>query len=825
MQKFDLTRKRELDVQREWGTTAFEADADPSKKKYFITFPFPYANGRLHLGHVFTMLKADIMARYHRMRGFNVLFPFGFHGTGIPISVAAQRLAEVSGIQQNLMKKMGIDEQTISRFVDPKYWLAYFPSKTIDDLQSLGCSIDYRRSFVTTDCNKHFDSFIRWQFNKLNQKQYLKFGKKMVIYSEKDGQPCSDADRIVGEGVGIRELRVAFLNLAGCYCYVTFDEGAPDDTIVRSSSLPICSYRYAGNTLYASKEFCRNNGHQVGLVLVADEEPLDLPFFESINLKHGSGFYTSKKDLIWLPYFEPESMVVSRSGDICVVTNTDQWYIMYDIPKWKNAVYEHVSTKTKIEDPTVRQIILDSILKSHPWPFSRTFGLGTKIPFDEKYIIDPLSDSTIYMAYYTVSHLVTQIDASQLSDDLWDGIFYGKKTDIENVYPELMKKMQTEFNYWYPVDIRISGKDLLTNHLTMTFFNHWAIFGPEMMPKKIYANGYIQISGQKMSKSSGNFVTINQAVQTHGADACRLIASAAGDDTNDGNFNEAEVEPALLNLCSEVEKHERAIKCPMRNGPYEFSDLVHLVWLNHIIRKVEDAYNSMKLINVSQYALHEMQSIRNKYENPHHNVYNLYMQSMITLMEPIIPHWSSYMSTSFGIPIGWPEVQIDPAYNTPRIEWLVQYCQIIRNKLTGRLKKFNKKGTGPKDKETGPKDKGSGPKAKETGPKAKPEPIICTIIINNDVGPLIQQILSVDTTNKDQKRSLINKFPNVVDLMAHIDSMMKTFGREDVGTWLLEDHSSHLQSYLCVCFHNVRISIIYDGGTTGDPLNPNFKFG
>ena len=51
-------------------------------------------NGKLHLGHAFSMSKAEITARYKTLKGYNSLFPFGFHCTGMPISAAAKKLTE-----------------------------------------------------------------------------------------------------------------------------------------------------------------------------------------------------------------------------------------------------------------------------------------------------------------------------------------------------------------------------------------------------------------------------------------------------------------------------------------------------------------------------------------------------------------------------------------------------------------------------------------------------------------------------------------------------------------------------------------------------------
>jgi leucyl-tRNA synthetase len=58
---------------------------EKNASKYFVTFPYPYMNGYLHLGHAFSMSKAEYQVRYQRQRGRNALWPFAFHCTGMPI--------------------------------------------------------------------------------------------------------------------------------------------------------------------------------------------------------------------------------------------------------------------------------------------------------------------------------------------------------------------------------------------------------------------------------------------------------------------------------------------------------------------------------------------------------------------------------------------------------------------------------------------------------------------------------------------------------------------------------------------------------------------
>ena len=73
---------------------------------------------------------------------------------------------------------------------------------------SFGLHTDFRRSFITTEVNPFYDSFIRWQFNTLKAKDKVHYGKRYTIFSEVDKQPCADHDRKKGEGVGPQEYTI-----------------------------------------------------------------------------------------------------------------------------------------------------------------------------------------------------------------------------------------------------------------------------------------------------------------------------------------------------------------------------------------------------------------------------------------------------------------------------------------------------------------------------------------------------------------------------------------------------------------------------------------
>lgn len=273
--KRDTLAAWEKSIQQKWAETkVYESDAPSIKDvplrsvspaelrskepKFFGTMAYPYMNGRLHLGHSFTASKIEFGARVAQMQGRRVLFPQGYHCTGMPIKACADKLVReielfgenferfqendlVNGEKEDppaptqeqtktdvtkfvakkskaaakavkgatyqfqIMQALGIPLQDIHKFADSRYWLEYFPPLCKKDLTDFGARVDWRRSFVTTDANPYYDSFIRWQMRRLKELGKIKFGKRYTMYSPKDQQACLDHDRSTGEGVGVQE--------------------------------------------------------------------------------------------------------------------------------------------------------------------------------------------------------------------------------------------------------------------------------------------------------------------------------------------------------------------------------------------------------------------------------------------------------------------------------------------------------------------------------------------------------------------------------------------------------------------------------------------
>ena len=617
--------------------------------------------------------------------------------------------------QFQVMLFLGIPREEVHKFANARYWLEYFPQLWQRHLVQFGCGVDWRRSFITTDINPYYDSFVQWQMRRLKELGKIHFGKRYTVYSPKDGQPCLDHDRSVGEAIGVQEYLVlkckvqkwsesAQQALAGKYpstaniylvpatlrpetmygqvnlfvsplinyglyqvsendFFLVTDRAArnmafqgifpkwgtstkvialkgseiigtlvhaplsrsgsvyvvPMDTIKEAkgtgvvTSVPSDSPDDYAMTVDLSKkpDYYGINARMVSneiLPIIETPEygdriapylvkkmkinsPKDVKLLsEAKEIAYKQGFYQGKMiygEFTGKPvseaknfvrqrlldsgeaflYCEPEGLVISRSDDECVAAFLDQWYLTYGgaDEAWRDEVLRHTRNEDGENFNAFTTVTKNAIEQSlgwiSQWAVTRQYGLGTKLPWDQSQLVESLSDSTIYMAYYTVAHYlhsdiygahpgIGNIRASQMTDEVWDYVFALRddvKTDISD---EMLRAMRREFTYWYPLDVRTSGKDLVNNHILFFLHVHQAIWGktPEYLPKGIRLNGHVTLNGEKMSKSTGNFLTLDAAIQKFGADATRVALADGGDGFEDANFEETVANASILKL-------------------------------------------------------------------------------------------------------------------------------------------------------------------------------------------------------------------------------------------------------------------------------------
>jgi leucyl-tRNA synthetase len=865
--KRDFLVQIEQEVGREWEETKiFEVDApkegEPRPPKFMATFPYPYMNGRLHLGHSFTISKAEFAAGYYRLKGRKSLFPFGFHCTGMPIKACADKIKreieaygcppqfpveeeKVETVQEQqqpqepagtvetvdptafhsakakvqakgskekyqwqIMKEMGVPEEEIPKFADALYWLKYFPPHTMTDLKAFGCCVDWRRSFITTDVNPYYDSFVRWQFETLYSQKKISFGKRFSIYSPLDGQPCADHDRSKGEGVLPQEYTLVkqevilpfpekMKALEGKKVYLVPATLRPETMYGQTNCFVLPTGRYGAYEYTDTEVFimgahaARNLAFQgldpekfgkvkllleltgqdlIGLPLKAPLAKYDviytLPML-NISMEKGTGVVTSvpsdapddyaalmdlknkpafrekygvkdhmvlpyeivpiihipgygnvaaevvvrelkiqsqndkiqlaqAKDIVYtkgfyegtmllgdfkgmkvseakvltkdlllhtgqaIRYSEPAEVVISRSGDKCVSALTDQWYLNYGEETWKAQALD-VLKNMETYGPETRHQFESTFEWLNQWACSRSYGLGSRLPWDPQYLIESLSDSTIYMAYYTVAHyLQGDVDGSkagsanirpeQLTNQVWDYIFRGGELPQTDIPEQTLKTLRNEFLYWYPLDLRVSGKDLIPNHLTFFLYNHVAMFPKELCPRAVRANGHLLLDSRKMSKSEGNFLTLADGLQQYSADGIRFALADAGDSMDDANFVSNTANHAVLRLYSQYEWIKETLESidSLRDGePHTFFDLVFQNEIDLAIKLTDENYEHMKFRDALRTGFFDLQTARDNYrvgeKSMNKKLILDFIRVQTILLSPICPHFCEFV--------------------------------------------------------------------------------------------------------------------------------------------------------------------------------------
>ncbi len=232
-------------------------------------------------------------------------------------------------------------------------------------------------------------------------------------------------------------------------------------------------------------------------------------------------------------------------GEAAVKIFKDQWFIDYGDAEWKSLAHKCLDGMRIVpEDLRVEFSNVIDWLKEKAC--ARKQGLGTRLPWDPEWIIESLSDSVIYMSYYTIARYIRDcdVDARKLGSEVFDYVFLGVG-DAEalgaetGLSPALLRDMRGEFSYFYPLDSRNSGRDLVPNHLTYFIFNHVAIFPEELWPRQIVVNGSVLMEGKKMSKSFGNIIPLRDALRTYGADPLRIGILATAELMQDLDFSDA----------------------------------------------------------------------------------------------------------------------------------------------------------------------------------------------------------------------------------------------------------------------------------------------
>ncbi|MGE4374354.1 MAG: leucine--tRNA ligase, partial [Methanoculleus sp.] len=517
---------------------AFEADP-ADKDKYYLTVAYPYPSGAMHVGHGRTYIVPDVVARYQRMKGKQVLFPMAFHVTGTPVIGISKRIAkgdeQTIGLYRDIYR---VPQDILDRFIDPMEIVRYFSDEYRRVMQKCGLSIDWRRRFITID--PQYSRFIEWQYQHLHEKGRVVKGAHPVKYCPQCENPVGDHDLLEGDKAEIvrftlvvfllGDIKIPCATLRPETIYgVTNLWVRPDLTYVRAKidgdewilsreaaaklalqdhdvqitgevagtslidqrvSHPLCGEvpilpatfvdpdmgtgivmsvpAHAPFDYIAIRDLQREGRYTSiqPIPLISVEGYGDIPAKDAVERagiqdqndpdiekltqevynaefsrgrvfeKYGGKPVKEARDEVAalmmerygsIPMYEFDTrQVICRCGSrVYVKILHGQWFLAYSDPSWKEEV-KTVLEGMALVPPEVRAEFERTVDWLKDWACTRRVGLGTKLPWDPTWIVEPLSDSTIYMAYYTIAHHLKEIPAENLTPEIFDYIFLGE---------------------------------------------------------------------------------------------------------------------------------------------------------------------------------------------------------------------------------------------------------------------------------------------------------------------------------------------------------------------------------------------------------------
>jgi leucyl-tRNA synthetase len=761
-------------VEKKWQQKWFDAKINLAKKehqkKFFIHFAYPGVSGYLHVGHMRGFTYCDIIARYKKMTGFDVLFPAGFHASGIPSVGFAKKVERNDKETIDLLKKNGLTDEFIRKLADPKEVVNYFSKVYVDEYwKRFGFLIDYSR--LMTTISPGYNRFIQWQFYKLKEKNLLiqkphfapfcpNCGPVAVDKSETDvfkggsaeildfiiikfklqdgtilpaatlrpetlfgvtnmwvhpkieyqkvkiddetwicSKECAEKlafqmdnlellpDTISGEELIGKTCIVPKINrevpiLSGVFADPAIATGivmsvpahAPYDWIALVESheqiepIKIIDVKDFGDN--PAKEAC----DQLDIKSQTETDKLD----EATELVYKKEFHTgilnrncgeyaglkiaeikdTVKDALLAVHLaatmkEFSEEVICRCKQRVIIKQIpDQWFIKYSDPSLTEASKSYAETmhiypeEYKTEVPGVLDWFDDrAAIRKGSW-------LGTEFPFKQGWIIEPISDSTLYPAYYVLAHYINQekLLPQDMTEQFFDYVFLGLGKPEQPIW----KEIRSEFEYWYPVDINLGGKEHKTVHFPVYIMNHVAVMPQHKCPQGLFVHWWVTQKGkEKISKSKGGAEPIIEAATTYGVDALRLYYAHVG-----SPFVDVEWDPEI------VTKYKNRIV----NIWKLFQQLSHISsqaneqldkWLqstlNRRITRIRKAFDMFDLRVSSNDIFFEWQKDLQWYlkrSGANTTLLNEILQKWILLMTPFTPHlaeelWSKQDNTSF----------------------------------------------------------------------------------------------------------------------------------------------------------------------------------
>jgi leucyl-tRNA synthetase len=281
------------------------------------------------------------------------------------------------------------------------------------------------------------------------------------------------------------------------------------------------------------------------------------------------------------------------------------------------------------------------------------------------------------MAYYILAKYVNAgMKIDQLPPEFFEYVFMNNGdaaavAALTGVPQETVQKIHDDFAYWYPVDLRTSGKDLVANHLLFFLYHHVAIFPERLWPKAIAVNGFVSLEGKKMSKSKGPILTLRQAVAENGADVTRLYILGNAEGTADVDWRNDAVEATYAHL-ERFYNLAREILADSSIDESAEKTLIDRWMLSRLQRRIAEATQALENIQTRralQNAFYLLfNDLRWYQRRGGKNQLRAVLSAWVRMMSPFTPHvceelWAAGLGEGYASLAAWPVADaalIDP---------------------------------------------------------------------------------------------------------------------------------------------------------------------
>ncbi len=552
----------------------FNADVDKTKPAFSIVLPPPNVTGQLHMGHAFDDTLQDILIRTKRMQGYSALWMPGTDHAGIATQIKVEEA----------LRKEGLTRYDLGRekFLERVWaWKEKYGSRIITQLQSMGCSCDWRRLRFTMDegCSKA----VKEVFVDLYQKGYIYKGSRIinwcphcttalsdaeVEYTDKPGHlwyiryPLTDGsgdlvvattrpETMMGDtGVAVNPEDERFKHLVGKTCILP----------IMNREIPIVADDYVelgfGTGAVKMTPAHDPNDFEVGLRhnldvirVISDDGTIN----ENGGKYQGMDRYECRKAIV--RDLEEQGYLVktedySHNVGTCYRCHNDveplisaQWFVKME-PLAKEALRVVYDGDIKFVPERFAKTYTNWMENVHDWCISRQLWWGHQIP---AYYCDDCGEMTVSKEPVTVCPKCGGKHVHQ-DEDVLDTWFSSALWPFSTMgWPD----KTPELDYFYPTSVLVTGYDIIFFWVARMIFS-----GMEQMKavpfRDVFIHGIVRDDkGRKMSKSLGNGIDPIEVIDKYGADALRFTLSTGIGPGNDTRFYYERVE-ANRNFCNKI---------------------------------------------------------------------------------------------------------------------------------------------------------------------------------------------------------------------------------------------------------------------------------